>query len=501
MRTQKALKNLIFNMIQQATALIINFFMPPILVSNFGSVINGLVSTIRQIMQYVQLTGAGIAQASTYAMYKPLSENDHRTLSGIFNATKKMFRTAGNWFSILVLLLALIYPLIIDKDVDYLTTFLLVIVIGISGASEFYLCGKYTALLTANQESFVVAIAQIIGNISNLLLLVVLVHFKQNIVIVQLGMSSIYLFRILILYWYVHKHFDFIDKNEKPLFSCLSQRNDVLVHQISALVVMGSSTLIVSLLLGLKEASVFSVYLIVFQGINAICGIVSNAIYASFGDVIVKNERKVLLNSFSIFELAYFILISIVFSCTFLLIMPFINLYTVNMVDANYYRPMLAVLFVIVGVANNIRIPSTTIVNAAGHFKETKYRAIFEMILNVLGQFTFGKFFGLNGILLGCILSYSYRTLDFIFYTHKYILKNSPLKSFGRIFLNLFASVFIVMVMMYFLSPAITNYLEWIKYGFIYFVLISSFILLINFIFERRVFLNMFNLIMGIVRK
>ena len=67
MRFKKALKNLIFNVLQQVVNIIVNFIMPPILVSTFGSTLNGLVSTIRQIMQYVQLTGAGIAQASTFA--------------------------------------------------------------------------------------------------------------------------------------------------------------------------------------------------------------------------------------------------------------------------------------------------------------------------------------------------------------------------------------------------------------------------------------------------
>ena len=52
MRFKKALKNLIFNVLQQVVNIIVNFIMPPILVSTFGSTLNGLVSTIRQIMQY-----------------------------------------------------------------------------------------------------------------------------------------------------------------------------------------------------------------------------------------------------------------------------------------------------------------------------------------------------------------------------------------------------------------------------------------------------------------
>ena len=98
MRAKKTLKNLIFNLLQQVVAIVTNFIVPPLIIGRFGSAINGLVSTIKQIMQHAQLTGAGISSVSTYALYKPLAENDHKKISGIYNATNKMFIKAGNYF-------------------------------------------------------------------------------------------------------------------------------------------------------------------------------------------------------------------------------------------------------------------------------------------------------------------------------------------------------------------------------------------------------------------
>ena len=494
MRIKKAFRNLIFNILQQFVNILVNFLMPPIIVSSYGSTINGLVSTIRQIMQYIQLTGAGIAQASTIAMYKPLAEKNEKELSGIYNATRNMFSKAGNIFSIITLIVAIIYPFFVKEQINYLTVFFLIIVIGISGASEFYFCGKYNALLNANQENYFVAIAQTFGSITNLIFLIFLTKLKQNIIIVQLGMSCTYILRIILLTFYVRKKYPYIDLNEKPAYEKINQRNDAIVHQIASLIVNGSSTLIVSLILGLKEASIFSVYLIVFQGINTVCFIVSNAIYASFGEVIAKNEHEVLKKAFNIYEFIYFIIISIIFSCTFLLIMPFISLYTVNMTDANYNQPILALLFIIVGLANNIRIPALTIVTGAGHFKETKWRAVLEMLLNIFGQFSFGLLFGLNGVLLGCILSFSYRTLDFIIYSHKHILKTNAKDSFIRILLN-FISAFVVVFFVSNLNIEINNFFEWIEAGFIYFCLISIFIVLINLIFDKKTFYDCLDVI------
>ena len=122
MRIKKAFRNLIFNILQQFVNILVNFLMPPIIVSSYGSTINGLVSTIRQIMQYIQLTGAGIAQASTFAMYKPLAEKNEKELSGIYNATRNMFSKAGNIFSIITLIVAIIYPFFVKEQINYLTS-------------------------------------------------------------------------------------------------------------------------------------------------------------------------------------------------------------------------------------------------------------------------------------------------------------------------------------------------------------------------------------------
>ena len=42
-------------------------------------------------MQDRQFMGAGIAQASTFAMYKPIADKDYESLNGIYNATRNMF--------------------------------------------------------------------------------------------------------------------------------------------------------------------------------------------------------------------------------------------------------------------------------------------------------------------------------------------------------------------------------------------------------------------------
>lgn len=81
----------------------------------------------------------------------------------------------------------------------------------------------------------------------------------------------------------LQKNYTYIDKKEKPLMNEISQRRDAIIHEITALIINNSSIVLISLLIGLKNASIYNVYMLVFSGLNMICNIVSNGIYASLG--------------------------------------------------------------------------------------------------------------------------------------------------------------------------------------------------------------------------
>lgn len=66
-----------------------------------------------------------------------------------------------------------------------------------------------------------------------------------------------------------------------------------------------------------------------------------------------------------------------------------------------YVDVKLAVLFMLIGFANNIRIPCLTMINAAGHFKETQWRAILEAVINITVSLLLIKPLGMYGLLIG----------------------------------------------------------------------------------------------------
>lgn len=499
MRAKKSIVNLFFNLLQQIIGIITGFVLPPLIISNYGSNINGLIQTIKQIVMYAQTTGAGIASASTYVMYEPLAKKKYKKLSGIFNATKKMFIKAGNYASFIMLMVAFIYPLFVRNDVDQLTAFSLIIMLGLCGVSEFYFIGKYQALFSADQKNYIVSIAQTLGNIFNIVISVILIKFKCNIIFVEFGAMAVYITRVLFLWYNFKKNYKYIDKNEKPLMDSISQRKDAVVHEVTALVVNNSSVLLVSLLLGLANASIYSVYLLVFSGLNMIAAIVSNGIYASFGDVIAKKENDVLQKSYNIFEWGFLLAIFVIYVVTFAMIMPFIGIYTRNITDVNYSLPLLGYLFVLVGVINNIKIPARMLVIASGHFKETKKYSLIEMLINIFGQIIFIPILGIYGALVGCLLSNLYRAINFIWYSNKYLLKISHERVIKRLLVFGITSV-LLCYLSTLLNISVNGYLWWAVWAICISVVAFIVMLIVGVIFDRATFKDTVRMLKRIVK-
>lgn len=124
-----------------------------------------------------------------------------------------------------------------------------------------------------------------------------------------------------------------------------------------------------------------------------------------------------------------------------MLLLPFISVYSKEFADAaDYYRPTIAVLFTLLGYLQTIRVPAGTIIIAAGHYRETRGRAIIESALNLAVALALVYPLGMSGVLIGSVVSYAWRSADMIFYNSRHLVANSLKRSLSRILRNLIAA-------------------------------------------------------------
>ena len=73
---KKLFKNILASALPQIASLISGLILPSLIIRNFGSEINGLVSSTKTIASYISIVGAGIATAVTQALYVPVAKKD-----------------------------------------------------------------------------------------------------------------------------------------------------------------------------------------------------------------------------------------------------------------------------------------------------------------------------------------------------------------------------------------------------------------------------------------
>ncbi len=460
-RTEKFFKNGLTSALHQVVVMIAGFIVPRIMLTCYGSEINGLVTSITQFISYFNLVEAGLASAATFALYKPLADGDQAKINGVVSASRRFYNISGGIFMALSISLALIYPLFVKTEA--LSPFFvahLVLVIGASGALEFTTMSRYRVLLAADQRTYILSLATIVAIFINTVVIAVFSSLGADIVVVRaIALSSVFV-RSAILALYVHRHYKGIDYHAKPDNKALNKRWDALILQLLGTIQLGAPVVIATAFCSLELVSVYTVYYMVINGINGVLAIFQSGLASAFGEVIAKKETETLKASFGDFEYSYHFLVTVIYTITGIMLLPFVLIYTNGVTDANYNLPLFGFLFVLSGIFYNIKTPQSMLINSAGLYKETRAQTIIQGAIMVVLGFALAPFFGLEGIMIASILSNLYRCIDLCFFIPKNVTELPVRQSIISMAVSVLTSVGL-MVPFFFIKLTPQNYLSW----------------------------------------
>lgn len=410
MRTKKALYNIVSQMSYEIVAMICGLILPRFILSAFGSSYNGMISSITQFLDYISILTLGISGSTRVALYKANAEGDIRDVSAVLKATEIYMRKVAIAFIGYMLALTVIYPYIVRDEFGWIEAASLVVIIGIGTFAEYFFGITYKTFLMANQSMYIYNIIQIGSKVANTLVSVLLIKAGQSIQIVKLGSAVCFAATPIILNVVVRKKYGII-KNVKPDNSALQQRGDVMAHSIANCIHQYTDIFLLTLFTTPKIVSIYSVYTLVLGSLRKLQNVFTSGLEGAYGDLWATGKYQKFEDTFNVFEYLIFSFVSVVFSCAAVLIMPFVQLYTKGINDAEYVLPAFAYMSVITYAVFCLRAPYLTAVQAAGKYKETKAGAFLEAGLN-LGISILGVFkFGLIGVTLGTLVANVFRTL------------------------------------------------------------------------------------------
>ena len=195
----------------------------------------------------------------------------------------------------------------------------------------------------------------------------------------------------------------------------------------------------------LKDVSVYSLYALLFNTIDRLLRAVRDSIEFKLAHLFHQDKNS-FRRMFHAFEVYYITLAFAAFSIANYFIIPFVKLYTTGVTDTNYILPAVPILFVLINMLSAGRYPSDAMIHIAGHFKQTQASASIETTINLVISILLVPFLGIEGALIGTVVSSLFRTLYLILYVNKNINDRSPKSTFCCWIINF--AVFMVSICM-----------------------------------------------------
>ena len=490
-------KNIFFGIGSQIVIAIVGLLIPRLFVSSYGSETNGFLSSLNQIFTYIVLLEAGVGTATLQALYKPIATDDKEKINGILSASAQFYTRTGWCYLGCVGLLAVIYPLTIKSALPVWEQVAVILIIGSGNSLGFFLHAKFRMLLCADGKTYIYTNAATLVQLGTSLTKVVLILLGMNIVFIQLGHLLLQIGLSLYITLYTKKHYPWLNLKAKPDRQAISQKNSVLIHEVSQMIFNHTDVLLLTVFTNLTVVSVYTVYNMIVDIISTLIGNIHNGFAFRLGQL-YNTDKERYKHTYDTYETFYMALSMALYAMTFIFLLPFMRLYMEGVEDANYLDRLLPILFVSIKLLVSSRALAGATITYAGHFKKTQWRSVLESIINlgvsvaaILFLRQYNIMWGMYGVLIGTIAALLYRANDMIIYTSRHILGVSPWKTYRKWIVDLaaFAAV-------YGLSKLVpihaTGYLELILYAAGYCLATFALFGILNFVFFRKHILSAF---------
>lgn len=485
MKNKATLLNMISGLVLQFFTLVSGFILPKIILTYFGSEVNGLVSSINQFLSYITLMEGGVTGVIVASLYGPIVERDKVKISAVLVAADKFYKKIGAFFIVYSIVLSIAYPLFFKTEFDFSYLCSLTLILSITLLIQYMFSLTLKTLLNADKKGYIVNFTQTLIVIFNVIFALISVWIYPSIHVLKFISGVLFVLQPIIFGLYVKNDYS-IDWDMTPDYSLIKSRWNGFAINLAAFIHNSTDITVLTVLTNLKTVSIYSVYSLVSNGVKQLINACLSGIAHTVGQAYAKKDWDEFNQKLDIYEYIVFVLVFFFFTVTALLITPFVQLYTKGIIDTDYSRPLFGILLVVSEALYLIKLPHLNLAYSANKFKEITIPAYIEALLNIGISVLLVRKFGLIGVTVGTIAGMTYRMIFHVYYTSKIVPGRVQSIFYKKLFVFT-AGAGIGFVICGELIP-IRNItvLNWILHAIIYCVIIGCIILVVSIGFFKK---------------
>ena len=407
-RTYNSIKNFIYGSFSQILSLVLSFGVRTVFIQYLSIVYLGLNGLFTNILTLLSLAELGFGVAMVHALYKPLAEDNKEKLIAYMQFYARTYKIIGFVVAFIGCTLIPFLDKLIKGDcpADVNVTLIYILFLSESVASYFFAYKR--SILNADQKAYICSSVHLEAIVlRSLLQIVVIVVFKAFIVYIVIQIlttigENLYLsYKVNKLYPYLCTKQKF-QLNKDELNSIRHNVYALILSRIAAISLKGTSNIVISAFVGLAIVGLYSNYLMIIGAVSMILSQVFSAMTGSVGNYIAKEHPSKYLALFERLDFLNFWLYGLTAVCLFLFLNPFITIW----IGKEFVLEQSTVLIIVVnflleGLLYTLWLFRTTV----GLFTQGKYRPILAAAINIVFSIFLGKYFGINGVLLGTTIA------------------------------------------------------------------------------------------------
>lgn len=425
-RTKNSISNSLFGIMSYFITFIFAFISRKVFSVSLGSEFLGLNSFFSNIVSMLTITELGLSTAIIFFLYAPISKNDQKKIKAYIFFTKKLYMVIAAIISIIGIILTIFLDVFAETTLNMNTVriyFLLYLASTV--ATYFYAYKK--SILYADQKNRIVAIVHTVSKIA----------FETTQMIVIYLTKSYYFYLILLIISnflenyvcskYVDKYYPYLKNKENDDLSKLEKKDlyiktkNLFIQNISSFIVTSTDNILISTFINVTTVGIYSNYVLLTSTLKTVFSQIFSAFTTSFGNLAVTESKE---KSYIVFKNAYFFSFwfsSITCIMYLLLIQPFIALWMGDSYLFNYTVPiLLSISYYVI----NMNVPAISVQNALGLHHVDKNIMMLQALFNLVLSILFVNFIGIQGIILGTIIStLLFPTLSKPYVIYKYVFE------------------------------------------------------------------------------
>ncbi len=367
--------------------------------------VSGLFTDVLMVLSFAEL---GISTAMTYALYKPIAEQDKDKIQKLMHFYKWAYRfVAGSVLGLGLVFVPFIHLIITDVP-DITESITLIYILYLLNTSVSYLLVYKSTMLTASQKNYEISKITIkISIIRCLIGCALLIGFKNFIVylLMEIGVAVV---QNILIGKKAEKLFPEMKEipkeplEKKEVKSLFKDIKALFLYKISGVVLGGTDSIIISTFVGTGVVGILANYNLIVKNIYTLILQIFTSMSASIGNLAVTSSKE---KQYQVFKATLLMSFWLFGFCTVELYAG-LNLFMEVWMGAGYiFSKGIMLILIIDFYLTGMMSPVSSFRTSNGLFVQGQYRPLIMAVINIVVSIGLVKCMGVAGVLLGTVFS------------------------------------------------------------------------------------------------